>query len=57
MIVSGILVKLLLGIYVKKKGKLVNSDTLIASGVDALNDAIVSIFCFSFRNYIFNMEY
>lgn len=42
-IVSGILVKLLLGIYVKKKGKLVNSDTLIASGVDALNDAIVSI--------------
>ena len=42
-IVSGIFVKLLLGIYVKKKGKLVNSDTLIASGVDALNDAIVSI--------------
>ena len=42
-IVSGILVKLLLGLYVKKKGKLVNSDTLIASGVDALNDAIVSI--------------
>ena len=42
-IVSGIFVKLLLGLYVKKKGKLVNSDTLIASGVDALNDAIVSI--------------
>ena len=41
-LIAGIIVKLLLGIYVKKKGKKVNSDSLIASGSDALNDAILS---------------
>ena len=42
-LIAGILVKLGLGIYVKKKGKEVNSDSLVASGADALNDAILSI--------------
>ena len=35
-------VKLLLGMYVKKQGKSVNSGALIASGSDALFDAILS---------------
>ncbi|MDO5481276.1 MAG: cation diffusion facilitator family transporter [Candidatus Saccharibacteria bacterium] len=39
---AGIIVKFALGIYVKKKGKIVNSDSLVASGTDALNDAILS---------------
>ena len=42
-LISGIIVKFILGIYVKKKGKEVNSDSLVASGYDALNDAILSI--------------
>lgn len=42
-LIAGILVKFILGIYVKKKGKEVNSDSLMASGVDAFNDAILSI--------------
>ena len=42
-IIAGILVKFFLGIYVKKKGKEVNSDSLVASGSDAFNDAILSI--------------
>lgn len=39
----GIIVKFVLSIYVKKKGRLVNSDSLVASGQDALNDALLSI--------------
>lgn len=42
-LVAGIIVKFILGIYVKKKGKDVNSDSLVASGSDAFNDAILSI--------------
>ena len=42
-LVAGIIVKFILGIYVKKKGKEVNSDSLVASGSDAFNDAILSI--------------
>lgn len=42
-LVSGIVVKFALGIYVKKKGKIVNSNSLVASGSDAFNDAILSI--------------
>ena len=42
-IIAGIIVKFFLGIYVKKKGKEVNSDSLVASGSDAFNDAILSI--------------
>ena len=37
-----IVVKLLLGLYVKKQGKKVNSGALVASGSDALFDAILS---------------
>ena len=42
-LIAGILVKFVLGIYVQKKGKEVNSDSLVASGIDAFNDAILSI--------------
>ncbi|MBQ8131374.1 MAG: cation transporter [Bacilli bacterium] len=42
-LIAGILVKFILGIYVKKKGHEVNSDSLVASGSDAFNDAILSI--------------
>ena len=42
-IIAGILVKFILGLYVKKKGREVNSDSLVASGSDAFNDAILSI--------------
>ena len=42
-LISGIIVKFILGIFVKKKGKDVNSDSLVASGSDAFNDAILSI--------------
>lgn len=41
-IASAVVVKLLLGRYVKKKGEEVNSGSLIASGSDALFDAILS---------------
>ena len=42
-LIVGIIVKFILGMYVKKKGKEVNSDSLVASGSDAFNDAILSI--------------
>ena len=42
-LVVGIIVKFILGIYVKRKGKEANSDSLVASGSDAFNDAILSI--------------
>lgn len=42
-LIAGIIVKFVLGIYVKKKGKEVNSDSLVASESDAFNDAILSI--------------
>ena len=42
-LIAGIVVKFILGLYVKKKGKDVNSTSLIASGSDAFNDAILSI--------------
>ena len=42
-LIAGIIVKFILGMYVKKKGKEVNSDSLVASGSDAFNDAILSI--------------
>ncbi|MBQ9180652.1 cation transporter, partial [Candidatus Saccharibacteria bacterium] len=37
------IVKFALGLYVKKKGRDVKSDSLVASGTDAFNDAILSI--------------
>ena len=39
---SAVIVKILLGTYVKRKGKGVNSASLVASGSDALFDAILS---------------
>ena len=42
-VIAGIIVKFALGLYVKKKGREVNSDSLVASGSDAFNDAILSI--------------
>ena len=39
---AAVVVKLLLGSYVKRTGKAVRSDSLIASGTDALMDAIIS---------------
>ena len=42
-LIAGIVVKFILGLYVKKKGKEFNSDSLVASGSDAFNDAILSI--------------
>ena len=46
-IIVGIAVKLILGIYVKKKGREVHSDALVASGYDAFNDALLSIAVFA----------
>lgn len=42
-LIAGIIVKFILGLYVKNKGKKVNSDSLVASGMDAFNDGILSI--------------
>ncbi|MCR4943594.1 MAG: cation diffusion facilitator family transporter [Clostridium sp.] len=42
-LISAIIVKLLLGQYVKKKGEQANSGSLIASGKDAMFDSILSI--------------
>ena len=42
-IIVAILVKLLLGWYVKSQGKKLKSDALIASGSDALFDAIITL--------------
>ena len=42
-IVVAIVVKLLLGQYVKRKGEHLKSDALIASGSDALFDAIITL--------------
>ena len=42
-LIAAIVVKFVLGIYIKKKGKEFNSDSLVASGSDAFNDAILSI--------------
>ena len=41
-IASAVVVKLILGLYVRRKGKIVNSGALLASGTDAFFDAILS---------------
>ena len=41
-VASGVLVKILLGRYVRATGEKVGSDSLVASGSDALNDSIIS---------------
>ena len=45
-LIAGIIIKYILGMYVKKVGKKINSDSLVASGTDAFNDAILSISVF-----------
>ena len=42
-IIIAIIVKILLGRYVKKRGETLQSDALIASGADALFDAVVTL--------------
>lgn len=42
-IIVSVLVKIVLGQYVKKKGEQLKSDALIASGADALFDAVVTL--------------
>jgi len=42
-LIGGIVVKFILGLYVKKKGRAIKSDSLVASGTDAFNDALLSI--------------
>ena len=41
-VAAGVVVKILLGRYVKATGEKVDSDSLIASGSDAMNDSIIS---------------
>ena len=40
---AGIIIKFALGLYVKRIGKSIHSDSLVASGADAFNDAVLSI--------------
>lgn len=40
---GAVAVKLVLSFYVKKQGRIANSSTLVASGIDAGNDAIISL--------------
>lgn len=42
-IIVAIIVKILLGMYVKRKGEQLKSDALIASGADALFDAVITL--------------
>ena len=41
-IFAGILIKIFLGLYFKKRGKALKSDSLIASGKDAIFDVVIS---------------
>ena len=41
-VAAAVIVKIFLGLYVRKKGEAVNSDSLIASGKDALLDSVIS---------------
>ena len=42
-IIVAILVKILLGLYVRRQGKKLESDALVASGSDALFDAVITL--------------
>ena len=42
-LIASVAVKFILGLYVKKKGKEIHSDALVASGTDAFNDGILTI--------------
>lgn len=41
-VIMGIFTKLLLGLFIKNEGRKLNSSSLIASGIDALSDSIIS---------------
>ncbi len=41
-VASAVVIKIILGLYVKKKGESVNSDSLISSGKDAMLDSVIS---------------
>lgn len=41
-VTSAVVIKILLGLFVKATGKSVNSDSLVASGKDALMDSVIS---------------
>ena len=41
-VAAGVIVKVLLGLYVKGRGKAVDSMALVNSGADALNDSVIS---------------
>lgn len=41
-VAAAVAVKIVLGLFVRSKGKKVNSNTLTASGIDALFDAVIS---------------
>lgn len=41
-VIASVIIKLILGVYVKKQGKKYNSDALVASGTEASFDAIIS---------------
>lgn len=41
-VTSAVIVKIILGLFVQRNGKKVNSTTLTASGIDALFDAVIS---------------
>lgn len=57
-LIVGIIVKFVLGTYVKKKGKKLNSESLVASGTDAFSDAVLSIAVFASAIFymIFNIN-
>ena len=57
-VIMAIFVKLFLSIYVKKKGKEVNSQSLLASAQDAFMDSLLSvaIFIAVIINYIFSIN-
>ena len=40
---SAVVVKIILGLYVRRVGRKVNSASLVASGIDALSDAVISV--------------
>ena len=42
-LIAGIIIKFALGLFVKNTGKKVHSDSLVASGIDAFNDGLLSI--------------
>ena len=57
-LVFSVAIKFALGLYVKKKGRAIKSDSLIASGADAFNDAVLitSVLASAIIYMIFNVN-